>query len=99
MANLVSVVVVVCLDCFYRSNLLHFALCDYNEALELDPSLWDTYCRVAVVSSEMGVDLFTKGKFEKAEGFFTAAIHHNPKVARFYLCRARARLELKARHG
>ncbi len=59
------------------------------------PTEWDIYCRVAVVCSEIGVKLFGQDKFEEAENFFTAAINHNPKVARFYLCRARARLERK----
>ena len=85
------------LDCFYRTNQLHFALLDYKQALELDPSQWGSYCRVAVVCSEIGVKLFSQENYQEAERYFTVAIHHNPKVARFYLCRARARLELKVR--
>jgi len=49
------------------------------------------------VCSEIGVELFGQHKLEEAETFFTSAIHHNPKVARFYLCRARTRLERKVR--
>ena len=84
-------------DCFYRTNKLRFALSDYKQALELDPAQWDIYCRVAVVCSEIGVELFGQRKFEEAEDLFTAAVHHNPKVARFYLCRSRARLERKVK--
>jgi Tfp pilus assembly protein PilF len=74
---------------------LHFALADYQQALELDPTNWDISCRIAVVHCELGVDLFSKASYEKAEKQFTAALRHNPKVGRFYLCRARARNELK----
>ena len=82
-------------DCFYRMDNLHFALADYQQALELDPTNWDISCRIAVVHCELGVDLFSKGSYKKAEKQFTAALQHNPKVSRFYLCRARARNELK----
>ena len=82
-------------DCFYRMNNLHFALADYQQALELDPTNWDISCRIAVVYCELGIDLFSKDSYEKAEKQFTAALQHNPKVSRFYLCRARARNELK----
>ena len=82
-------------DCFYRTNNLHFALSDYQQALELDPTNWDVSCRIAVVYCELGIDHFSKGSYEKAEEQFTAALCHNPKVSRFYLCRARARNELK----
>ncbi len=74
---------------------LQFALSDYQQALELDPTNWDVYCRVAVVCGEMGVDLYSKGKISEAGDFFSSAIQHNPKVSWFYTCRARVRQELK----
>ena len=77
-------------------NNLHFALADYQQALDLEPTNWDISCRIAVVHCELGIDLFSKDSYEKAEKQFTAALQHNPKVSRFYLCRARARNELKA---
>ena len=76
-------------------NELHFALTDYKQALELDPTNWDVSCRAAVVHCELGVELFSKCSYEEAEKQFTSALHYNPKVSRFYLCRARARNELK----
>ena len=82
-------------DCFYRLNNLPFSLADYQQALELDPANWGIYCRVAVVCCEMGVDSFSADNYNKAEKHFTTAIHHNPRVSRFYLCRARARNQLK----
>lgn len=76
-------------------NNLRFALSDYQQALEIDSSDWDVYCRIAVVSCEIGVDLYAKAKYVLAEDYFSSAIHHNPKVSWFYVCRARARYELK----
>ena len=82
-------------DCFYRMNNSHFALADYQQALELDPTNWDISCRIAVVCCELGIEQFAKAAYEKAEKWFTTALRYNPKVSRFYLCRARARNELK----
>lgn len=82
-------------DCFYRLGNLNFALADYQQALELDPANWEVYCRVGVVCCEIGVELFGKGSYVEAEEKFSAAIQHNPKVSWFYLCRARAKYELK----
>ena len=82
-------------DCFYRMNNLHFALADYQQALEFDQSDWSVRCRVAIVHCELGVECYGRGEHSEAEGHFTGAIRCNPKVSRFYLCRARARHELK----
>ena len=82
-------------DCFYRLGNLQFALSDYQQALELEPTDWQVYCRVAVVYCEIGVELFSRGQHLRAEELFSAAIQHNPKVSRFYICRARTRYELK----
>ena len=87
------------LDCFYRHGNLQFALSDYQQALELDPSYWEVYCRVAIVCCEIGVELFSKTKYSEAESYFSAAIKHNPKVGWFYICRARARCELRVSLG
>lgn len=85
-------------DCFYRISNLRFALSDYQQALELDPADWEVYCRVAVVCCEIGVELFAEEKYSKALNYFSAAIHHNPKVSWFYTCRARAKYELEVWH-
>lgn len=85
------------LDCFYRLGHLEFALCDYQQALELEPGDWEVYCRLAVVYGEVGVELFRKRDYLRAEELFSAAIQHNPKVSHFYICRARARYQLKVR--
>ena len=76
-------------------NDLHFSLADYQQALELDPSDWDVSCRVSIVCSELGVEYFSKERYADAETHFTAAIKHNPKVSRFYVCRARTKHVLK----
>ena len=59
-------------------NSLHFALADYKQALELDPTNWDIYCRIAVVCCELGIELFGKKSYEEAEKHFTSAFQHNP---------------------
>ena len=85
------------LDCFYRMNNLHFALPDYQQALELDQSDWSIWCRIAIVFCELGVECFGRGQYSEAEEHFSSAIQHNPKVSRFYFCRARARHEREVR--
>ena len=85
------------LDCFYRMNNLHFALPDYQQALELDQSDWSIQCRIAIVFCELGVECFGRGQYSEAEQHFSSAIQHNPKVSRFYFCRARARHEREVR--
>ncbi len=82
-------------DCFYRLNNLPFALADYQQALELSPTDWGLQCRVAVVLCELGVQEFGRDQFSRAEELFSSAISYNPKVSRFYVCRARARYEGK----
>ena len=93
--NFIGLFYVCVTDCFYRMNKLRFALSDYQQALELDPNNWGVYCRIGVVCSEIGVELFRRGEYSEAEKFFSSAIQYNPKVSWFYVCRARARYELK----
>lgn len=97
LCSVVDLFVCLLLDCFYRLGNLQFALSDYQQALELDPSHWEVYCRVGIVCCEIGVELFSETKYSEAEQHFSAAIQHNPKVSWFYTCRARARYELKVR--
>ena len=78
-------------------NNLHFALPDYQQALELDQSDWSIWCRIAIVFCELGVECFGRGQYSEAEEHFSSAIQHNPKVSRFYFCRARARHEREVR--
>ena len=42
---------------------------------------------------------YQEGRPLEAERLFSSAIKHNPRVSRFYLCRARARRELKNNTG
>ena len=76
---------------------LQFALSDYQQALELEPSNWEVYCRLGVVCCEIGVELFARGNYVDADHMFSAAIQYNPKVSWFYTCRAWAKYELKVR--
>ena len=51
--------------------------------------------RLAVVYYTLGMRTFAKCKFSAAEEHFTNAISHSPYTARYYMCRARTRYELK----
>ena len=63
----------------------------------MDPSDWEVSCRIGIVYSELGVVSYSKECFTESEAHFTSAITHNPKVSRFYTCRAKARLMRKVR--
>ena len=73
-------------------------MADYVQALQLSPVDWQVRCRLAVVRCELGVKEFSSGHFDKADELFSAAIENNPKVSRFYLCRARTKHELKVQY-
>ena len=51
--------------------------------------------RLAVVYYTLGMRTFAECKFSAAEEHFTNAISHSPYTARYYMCRARTRYELK----
>nr|XP_039259646.1 tetratricopeptide repeat protein 16-like [Styela clava] len=78
-------------DCFIKQGDLTFALADYQQALEMDPSSWETKCRIAVVHNELGIISYKEKKYQDALQHFILAIDYNPKVSQFYIHRARAR--------
>ncbi|XP_035684637.1 tetratricopeptide repeat protein 16-like [Branchiostoma floridae] len=86
-------------DCFFRQGDLHFALADYHQALELDPEDWAVRSRIAVVHSEFGVLDYEERNYQESETRFSLAIQNNPKVARFYVYRARARYMMENIRG
>lgn len=78
-------------DCFVKQGDLIFALADYQQALEMDTSSWETKCRVGVVHNELGIISYKDKNYQDALQHFSLAIDHNPKVSQFYVHRARAR--------
>ena len=75
-------------DCFYQMREYHFAQSDYEQALELVPEDWGMRTRLAVVYCDIGVEEHQGHKSTQALKHFDLAIQSNPKVSRFYTCRA-----------
>nr|CAB3267325.1 tetratricopeptide repeat protein 16-like [Phallusia mammillata] len=78
-------------DCFFKINDLSFALADYQQALEIDSTCWNTRCRIAVVHNEFGILAYQDRQYQEAAVRFSSAIEHNGKVGQFYVHRARSR--------
>ncbi|XP_078484235.1 tetratricopeptide repeat protein 16-like [Ciona intestinalis] len=77
-------------DCFFKLNDLGFALADYQQAMEIDPTCWDIKCRVAVVHNELGITAYQERRYQEAVKRFSLAVEHNNKVGQFYVHRARS---------
>ena len=77
-------------DCFFKLNNLGFALADYQQALEIDPTCWAIKCRISVVQNEFGIAAYQERLYNDAVDYFSDAIEHNGKVGQFYVHRARA---------
>ena len=72
-------------------NELHFALADYQQALDMDPSDWAVKSRLSVVYNEFGILEYYDRHYLEAIDHLTTAIIYNPKVGQYYVSRARAR--------
>jgi tetratricopeptide (TPR) repeat protein len=85
------------LDCFYKLNEYHFALNDYEQALDLTKGNFSTALsyRLAVVHFFLGMNNISKNSLLAAEEDFSSAITYSPSTSRFYVCRARTRNLLK----
>ena len=78
-------------DCFFRLNELHFALSDYQQALEMDSSDWSVRCRLSIVYNEFGILEYYDRHYLEAIDHLTTCIRYNPRIGAYYLSRARAR--------
>lgn len=83
-------------DCFFKLGELQFALSDYQQACDLSGAsdIGSSY-RLAVVHHSIGTRFFSMGDYAAAEDHFSSAIRFSPLTAHFYLCRARAKHEMK----
>lgn len=86
-------------DCFFRLNELHFALSDYQQALEMDSNDWSVRCRLSVVYNEFGILEYYDRHYLEAIDHLTTSIHYNPRVGAYYLSRARARYMIEDMDG
>ena len=78
-------------DCFFRLNELHFALSDYQQALEMDSSDWSVRCRLSIVYNEFGILEYYDRHYLEAIDHLTTCIQYNPRIGAYFLSRARAR--------
>ena len=86
-----SVSIMLFSDCFFRLNELHFALSDYQQALEMDSSDWSVRCRLSIVYNEFGILEYYDRHYLEAIDHLTTCIRYNPRIGAYYLSRARAR--------
>ncbi|XP_054770214.2 uncharacterized protein LOC129278037 [Lytechinus pictus] len=86
-------------DCFFRLQELHFALADYHQASELDPSDAGIRSRVAAIHNQFGLQDYEEHSYQDAESRFTIAIQHNPKHGAFYISRCKVRLMMENQSG
>ncbi|XP_060590899.1 tetratricopeptide repeat protein 16-like isoform X2 [Ruditapes philippinarum] len=86
-------------DCFFRQEEYNFAMQDYEQALELDPTNETIKSRISVIHNEFGVAAYQEKRFSEAESKFNQAIEFHPKVGQYYISRARARYMLENMTG
>lgn len=72
-----------------------FALGDYNQALDIDDKDCSVKVRLSVVYNELGLLSYADKRYIQAFEYFDLAIQYNPKVAVYYMSRARARYMLE----
>lgn len=82
-------------DCFFKQGELHFAMQDYQQALELDGSDAAVAARISVIHNEFGVNLYQEKNYVEAEAKFSLALQYNPHVGQYYISRSRARYMLE----
>merc|ERR1711964_475896 len=63
---------------------------DYHRAFDMTPGSWDIKCRLALVHSAFGQQLFNSAEYSQAAVEFSTAIEYNPKVSSFFLYRGHA---------
>ena len=86
-------------DCKRALGDIDAALGDFEKAAELftgdAKSQWAIQSRIAMIHNERGAQLFNHAAARHAAVEFSRAIECNPRVAHFYINRAKATLELK----
>ncbi|XP_075434643.1 tetratricopeptide repeat protein 16 isoform X2 [Ascaphus truei] len=78
-------------DCFFQLGELSFALADYQQALELDPSDWGVRTRIARLQDKLGLQAQQRRQYQQAELHFSEGIKEQPLLPQLYLHRARVR--------
>ncbi|ESO83748.1 hypothetical protein LOTGIDRAFT_236422 [Lottia gigantea] len=78
-------------DCFLKQDELNFALQDYHQALELDPS--DVYIktRISVIHAEFAYTAYQEKNYSESLAKMSLAIQYNPSVGGYYISRARSK--------
>lgn len=86
-------------DCFFRLQELHFALADYHQASEIDPSDPGIRSRVAAIHSQFGLQDYVEHSYQDAEARFSVAIQHNARHGPYYIARCKVRLMMENQTG
>ncbi|XP_052229200.1 LOW QUALITY PROTEIN: tetratricopeptide repeat protein 16-like [Dreissena polymorpha] len=86
-------------DCFFRQDEFSFAMQDYEQALEMDPSDDTIKSRISVIHNEFGVQAYQDKMFPDAEKRFSQALEFHPKVGQYYISRSRARYMMENMTG
>ncbi|XP_069465232.1 tetratricopeptide repeat protein 16 [Ambystoma mexicanum] len=86
-------------DCLFRLGELSLALADYQQALDLSPLDSGVRHRIAMLQNEMGLQEQEQRRYQEAELHFTRAIENQPRLASYYLHRARIRQCLQDQMG
>ncbi|XP_078502778.1 tetratricopeptide repeat protein 16 [Lissotriton helveticus] len=86
-------------DCLFQLGELSLALADYQQALELSPLDRGVRHRIAMLQNELGLQEQQQRRYHEAEVHFSRAIENQPRLAAYYLHRARVRLCLQEHAG
>lgn len=76
-------------DCFHKKNEIHFALGDYEQAVEIDPRDGVAKSRIAEIHYNNAIDLYNEKDYEKSTENFNIAVENAPAVCKYYISRAR----------
>ncbi len=83
------------LDCYFKQKQYQFALSDYNQSLVLHHRCIELDYRLCLTHYTIGLIAFDNKDMTQAIEQFNNAIQYSPYTARLYMCRARAKYELK----
>eukprot|EP00106_Octopus_bimaculoides_P019668 XP_014787110.1 PREDICTED: tetratricopeptide repeat protein 16-like [Octopus bimaculoides] len=89
-------------ECFYQKGDYHFALQDYEQALELDPLDRKYFPRISELSYLLALQYYTDRNFEESVVKLDKAVSYSPISGQLYILRAKCKRMLQdlcgARH-
>ena len=76
-------------DCFFKKNEIHFALGDYEQAVEINPNDEMSRERVGVIHHYIAIEKYNEKNYEESTNFLNTAIKYSPDNCKYYISRAR----------